>query len=79
MSVLSLPYLGIAIIKAMHRRREKKTALIPLRCLMLLLVVPLGAVGIRLLPATAGQGWIPGMALIGALGLITGALANSSR
>jgi hypothetical protein len=63
----------------MDSRPIRKTTPILVKCLMLLLVVALGSIGVRLVPATAREGWIPGMGLIAGLAGVVGALIEILR
>ena len=58
---------------------KNKTAPRPVKCLLFLLVSVLVLVGVRLFPATAGEGWMPALTLVGALGLLIRALIEIAR
>jgi hypothetical protein len=51
----------------------------PLKILLFLFVSLLGILDLRLLPAILSEGRLPTIALLGALGLIIGALINLTR
>lgn len=76
---LCFPSLDAGIIKPMYIRPEKKLIPVAVKCLLLLLLSILALVGIRLVPATIKEGWIPALALAGALGLITCAVIKVVR
>jgi hypothetical protein len=50
-----------------------------LKTLLFLGILGFGAMGLRILPATASEGWVPTAALLGALGLIAIALFEVVR
>ena len=49
------------------------------RIALFLLIGTLGVAGARLLPSTLAEGWVPGLSLIAALGLVAGALIEIVR
>ena len=58
---------------------KNKVTPVPVKCLLFLFISALALVGVRLLPATVSEGWIPALTLVGALGLVTVALIEIVR
>jgi hypothetical protein len=58
---------------------KNQIAPLPVKCLLFLLISVLVLVGVRLFPATVGEGWMPALTLVGALGLLIRALIEIAR
>jgi hypothetical protein len=72
------------VLTAEARRRGSRSGRIRsmpllLKTLLFLGILGFGAMGLRILPATASEGWVPTAALLGALGLIAIALFEVVR
>ena len=66
---------------SLERSERSQTRKIPklLKAVLFVGFSGLGLLGIRILPATASEGWLPVIALLAALGLIVAALIEVKR
>jgi hypothetical protein len=70
---------GFRFEYAGRRYEQHRKTLGLVKALLFLWISGFGLLGIRLLPATASDGWIPVLALLAVLGLIAAALIEITR
>lgn len=64
-----------------ERSQQGKSRKMPrlIKAVLFVGILELGLIGVRILPATASEGWVPTVAVLAALGLVIAALIEVKR